>query len=392
MSGTSFFPVIFRNVVLFCRWLVPWHDKVIFDYILLNNHRLSTVLFPIVQTRMYLIVTFVLYTLGIVVSLILDFSSQNFSIYPPGTRILIFAFQTISARFAGFQTIDIMLFSEGTLVFYLLLMAIKPQMLCALEKSPFELEWQALREGTKIISQERKRRSSSVSTDSLDKADVFPVQRLHRALRSRSVEARLRTERYFATITRRTAIGKSKTKTFLKLRLLVLVISRRLLSHLFALITRTRTWLFIFVFLICAFDSHQMRPIDGNITFIKIVFEVVSAFGAVGLSTGYPNVTSSFATVLSRPSKLILLITMLIGRHRGLLESMKDQEKIEYGAQNLLERWQKIARHEHPLMTHSRSSAPSQKFSIRATVGHRPKYHLQRPMPGTLPQRKKLVV
>ena len=65
---------------------------------------------------------------------------------------------------------------------------------------------------------------------------------------------------------------------------------------------------------------------------VKIVFELVSAFGAVGLSTGYPNVTSSFATVLLRPSKIILLTTLLIGRHRGLLESMKDQEKIEYSA------------------------------------------------------------
>ena len=83
-------------------YLVPWYDKIVFDYILLNNHPLSTVLFHIIQTRMYLIVTFALYNLGIVVSLILDFSSQSFSIDAPGTRILIFAFQTISARFAGF--------------------------------------------------------------------------------------------------------------------------------------------------------------------------------------------------------------------------------------------------------------------------------------------------
>ena len=162
-----------------------------------------------------------------------------------------------------------MLFSEGTLVFYFLLMATKPQMLCALDKSPFELEWQTLREGTKIISQERKRRSSSVWIDSLENPDLFPAERLHQALRSRSLAARLRTERYFATITRRTAIGKSKTKSFLKLRLLVLLISRRLLSHLFALIIRTRAWLSIFAFLICVFDSHQMSPIDGNITFIN---------------------------------------------------------------------------------------------------------------------------
>lgn len=40
MSGNAFFPFIFRNVIMFVRRLVPWHHKVIFDYILLNNHRL----------------------------------------------------------------------------------------------------------------------------------------------------------------------------------------------------------------------------------------------------------------------------------------------------------------------------------------------------------------
>jgi hypothetical protein len=58
----------------------------------------------------------------------------------------------------------------------------------------------------------------------------------------------------------------------------------------------------------------------------------------VGFSLGYPNITSSFATVLSPPSKIILIITMLMGRHRGLLASMKDQETIEYSAADLLRR------------------------------------------------------
>jgi Trk-type K+ transport system membrane component len=81
-----------------------------------------------------------------------------------------------------------------------------------------------------------------------------------------------------------------------------------------------------------------MAPVDPNITVFKIIFEIISAFGAVGLSLGYPNVASSFATVLSPASKTILVITMLMGRHRGLLASMKDQEAIEHSAADLLKR------------------------------------------------------
>jgi hypothetical protein len=40
---------------------------------------------------------------------------------------------------------------------------------------------------------------------------------------------------------------------------------------------------------------------------------------------------------------------MLIGRHRDLLDSMKEQEKIEYNAHALLERWRQMARDEHPV-------------------------------------------
>ncbi|CAF4152369.1 unnamed protein product, partial [Rotaria sp. Silwood2] len=72
VSGTSLFPFILRNVVLLARCVSPWRHKVIFDYILLNNHRLSTLLFPAVQTRIYLFVTVLLHILGVGISLILD--------------------------------------------------------------------------------------------------------------------------------------------------------------------------------------------------------------------------------------------------------------------------------------------------------------------------------
>ena len=81
-----------------------------------------------------------------------------------------------------------------------------------------------------------------------------------------------------------------------------------------------------------------MAPGDPNITLLKIIFETISAFGGVGMSLGYPNKTTSFASVLSAGSKVLLIITMLMGRHRGLLASMKDQEVIEYSAIKILVR------------------------------------------------------
>lgn len=37
-----------------------WRYKIFFDYILLNNHRLSAVIFPSIQTRLYVTITILL--------------------------------------------------------------------------------------------------------------------------------------------------------------------------------------------------------------------------------------------------------------------------------------------------------------------------------------------
>ncbi|CAF1434067.1 unnamed protein product, partial [Didymodactylos carnosus] len=351
ISGTSLFPFIFRNIIIFVKFISPWKHKIVFDYILLNNHRLSTVLFPTVQTRIYITMTILLYILGFTVSLMLDYSNQSFASYTPGKRLLIFLFQTVNSRFAGFQTVDVSLFAEATLIVYLLLMAVKPQMLCALDESPFELEWISLQtqdEVEKTVQQSvaptttNRRRLSS--TSSCGSSMIFPIQHMHKLIRKKSLKAKLRARKYFSKIEK---VENNKPKTppvnvsLLRIQLFLLVFSRKMLSHTFSFLILTRTWLFIFIFLICAFESHHTVPIDENITVFKIIFEVISAFGAVGLTTGYPNIKSSFATVLSIPSKIILVITMLMGRHRGLLNSMKDQEQIEYSAQVLLDIYRK---------------------------------------------------
>lgn len=131
--------------------------------------------------------------------------------------------------------------------------------------------------------------------------------------------------------------------SFLRMKLLLIIFCRHAIVSFFSLLVSTRTWLFIFVFLICAFDTYHMTPVDTNITVFRVIFEVISAFGGCGLSIGHPNVTSSLATVLTVPSKIILILTMCMGRHRGLLDSMKDQEEIEYSAQTLIDSWKQLA-------------------------------------------------
>lgn len=315
----------------------------------MNNHRLSTLLFPAVQTRIYLLITSLLYILGVSISLILDLNSSNFVAYPSGTRFLIFLFHTVNTRFAGFQTVDINLFAAATLLVYLMLMATKPQMLCAIDESPFELSWLALQAREEVDAQTNpnagilpnsslplRSPSGSVSSGS---TGGLPMKQMERFLRRQSFVTKDRARQQFANTVIVNGTGhKPQRLTILRIRLFLIYFVRALIKHAFSFVILTRTWLFFFIFLICAIEYRRMAPVDPNITIFKIIFEVISAFGAVGLTLGYPNVASSFATVLSPASKTILVITMLMGRHRGLLASMKDQEAIEHSADDLLSR------------------------------------------------------
>ena len=49
-----------------------------------------------------------------------------------------------------------------------------------------------------------------------------------------------------------------------------------------------------------------------------VLFETVSAFGNIGVSTGVPYDTYAFCGAWHSLSKLILIVVMLRGRHRGL--------------------------------------------------------------------------
>lgn len=82
---------------------------------------------------------------------------------------------------------------------------------------------------------------------------------------------------------------------------------------------------FLFVFLAILFISMiEEIPLaaDPNYSLFKIIFEVVSAYGTVGLSLGYGSNPTSFLGVLSGGSKLILAFIMILGKHRNLPDSI----------------------------------------------------------------------
>ena len=281
--------------------------------------------------------------MSISISLILDLNSKDLEQYSSGIRFMIFVFQSINLRFCGFQTFDISLFATATLLVYLLLMGTKPQMLCALDESPFEIYWLTLEAQAEVDDETNVSRSMSrmlqraMSVVLGANADASLFNQMQQFLHRQNAETEKLAKKEFSRNFNDERRNSARIKA-LRLRLFLIHFIRSLFKHTFNSFVLTRTWLFVFIFLICAIEYRRMAPTDPDITLLKIIFEIISAFGGVGMSLGYPNKTTSFVSVLSAGSQILLIVTMLMGRHRGLLASMKDQEVIEYSGLKILTR------------------------------------------------------
>eukprot|EP00746_Dinoflagellata_sp_MGD_P014527 gnl/MRDRNA2_/MRDRNA2_131881_c0_seq1.p1 gnl/MRDRNA2_/MRDRNA2_131881_c0~~gnl/MRDRNA2_/MRDRNA2_131881_c0_seq1.p1 ORF type:complete len:657 (-),score=87.20 gnl/MRDRNA2_/MRDRNA2_131881_c0_seq1:149-2119(-) len=98
-------------------------------------------------------------------------------------------------------------------------------------------------------------------------------------------------------------------------------------------LTQHLTYLTVIVFFILVFEkenfeksSEHASPVGngiyGDFSFFKVIFEMASAYGTVGLSLGYRNAAYSFSGAWCQKSQFLLILAMLLGRLRGLPDSI----------------------------------------------------------------------
>ena len=70
----------------------------------------------------------------------------------------------------------------------------------------------------------------------------------------------------------------------------------------------------------CIIERGQLSNTNNAtwFTIFNVIFELVSAYGTVGLSLGVPYDNYSFSGSFKVLSKLVVIVVMLRGRHRGL--------------------------------------------------------------------------
>lgn len=80
-------------------------------------------------------------------------------------------------------------------------------------------------------------------------------------------------------------------------------------------------YIFLGLFIIAIAEGSRLQSNDGAdqaFTLFAVLFEVVSAYGTVGLSLGYPTINASFSAEFGVIGKLVIIAMQIRGRHRGL--------------------------------------------------------------------------
>jgi len=95
-------------------------------------------------------------------------------------------------------------------------------------------------------------------------------------------------------------------------------------------------WLFIGFWVVCIVERTALAIPSPGFDLYAILFDTVSAFGTVGLSTGVPYDTYSFCGAWHTFSKLVLIVIMIRGLHRGL--PMAIDRAVLLPGQELMER------------------------------------------------------
>jgi len=218
---------------------------------------------PSIQTKLVISISLGLIVIGAVLFFLIE-SNNTMAGLPTGKRVLGSLFQSVTTRTAGFNTVNIGSLATPTLCFFLIFMFIG---------------------------------ASPGSTGGGIKTCTFGI-----------------------VLATAFSMLRNKDRVSIFKRTIPKDIVRKALSVVFLALG----WVFIATFLL-ALVEYKNYTGNGNF-FLRVLFEVTSAFGTVGLSTG-------ITPALSVPGKLIIILTMFAGRIGPLTLALAvalQHEKVTY--------------------------------------------------------------
>ncbi|ESK97349.1 potassium transporter [Moniliophthora roreri MCA 2997] len=266
LAGNTAFPIFLRFTIWILTKLVPKASRAneTLHFLLDHPRRCFIYLFPSHQTWFLLTVVIGLTLTDWFFFLVLDIGTTEFESIPVGIRFIVGLLQATAVRAAGFGIVPLAALAPAVKVLYVIMMYISVYPIAMSVRSTNVYEEQSL---------------GVYRGEESDDEDEFQ------------------------------AAGPRVT-----------VWSRYLAMHARKQLAFDMWWLCLGLFLVCIIERSSLDDENSATWFniFSIIFEMVSAYGTVGLSLGAPMVNYSFSGTLRPLSKLIFCVIMLRGRHRGL--------------------------------------------------------------------------
>ncbi|GAA5797622.1 hypothetical protein HPULCUR_003013 [Helicostylum pulchrum] len=290
LVGNTAFAILLRFIIWLLYILTPKTNvmrRETYRYLLDHPRRCYTTLFPATQTWWLLIVLIAITLVELICFLALNYWLPVLADISWGSRFLDGLFQSVATRNAGFSVVSLADLNPGAQLVYIIAMYI----------SVYPV---AISMRNSNIYQER-------ALGIFRGEDEEPVRFSEKDL----VDAPFIKLKRHSTMT---SIAQN-TKKLLKGPdfFVITQIQRQLTSDI--------CWVITGIFCICVLEAESIMS-PSPVTIATVIYECVSAFGNVGASTGYPNTATSQAAQYRSLSKLVLIILMYKGRHRGLPASI----------------------------------------------------------------------
>ncbi|CCL99455.1 uncharacterized protein FIBRA_01473 [Fibroporia radiculosa] len=272
LAGNSAFPVFLRFMIWVLSKICPVDSRIneTLQFLLDHPRRCFIYLFPSSQTWILFTIQFSIDLIAFVAELVLNINNPEIDSIPTGVRVINALLAAAAVRSSGFQSIAVSSLAPAVQVLDVILMYITIYPIALSVRSTNVYEERALG-----IYKHRDREDEYI----LDEAHWNAGQ-----------ESR------------------------------VAIWGRYLLRHARKQLSFDMWWLALSLFLLCIIERTPLAATYNAVWFNiwSLIFELVSAYGTVGLSLGIPYANYSFSGALHTLSKLILCAVMIRGRHRGL--------------------------------------------------------------------------
>lgn len=280
LAGNTCYPVFLRLIIWTLFSLLPDNEsfleyKTTLRFLLEHPRRCYTNLFPSRHTWWLLAALVVLNGTDWAAFEVLNIGNPTVTSLKPGSRALDGLFQALAVRSGGFYVVSIAGLRIGLLILYVIMMYISAYPVLITIRNSNVYEERSLG----IYADDAQAKQEKVSNQGV-------LGRLKRTL----TEQR----------------GPTESRGYFVRQQL-----RGQLAH-------DLWWIVLAILFITITETSQFERDPVNYSVFNVIFEVVSAYGCVGISVGLPNLAYSFCGGWHTLSKLILCAVMLRGRHRGL--------------------------------------------------------------------------